>query len=210
MLVEVFFEKTYTGDFYQPKPGDIVIDCGANIGLFSLDVMRLEPSARVLAFEPFPENYSLLNRNLANAGFSMVETHNVALAGEKGHAVMEAVGKRSQDHRLNVSSEAEDLPHEQKTETLSFADVIDLSGNRRIALLKCDIEGSEKEFILNASKQHIELVDRFAIEWHDHIAPDTCQAISDCLGRTHHVTVTSDDPLGRYGMLYAAKPSTPR
>ncbi|MGW4209304.1 FkbM family methyltransferase [Lentzea sp. NPDC004789] len=43
----------------------VVIDVGAHIGLFSLDVLRRHPDAKVIAVEPFAPSYAALARNLA-------------------------------------------------------------------------------------------------------------------------------------------------
>ena len=40
----------------------LVIDCGANVGLFALWVAQRCPHAQVLAFEPSPSTYELLCR----------------------------------------------------------------------------------------------------------------------------------------------------
>jgi FkbM family methyltransferase len=50
--------------FVEVEPGDIVVDCGAYVGGFSLSAARL---ARTLhAFEPEPRNFACVARNLAS------------------------------------------------------------------------------------------------------------------------------------------------
>src|SRR5206468_150350 len=44
--------------------GDVLFDVGANIGLYSLFAAKLEPSCRVVAFEPESNNFSSLCRNV--------------------------------------------------------------------------------------------------------------------------------------------------
>src|SRR4051812_45852728 len=40
-LVEVWYERSYLPDgFYTPRPHDVVVDIGANIGLFSVQIAR--------------------------------------------------------------------------------------------------------------------------------------------------------------------------
>lgn len=47
------------------RPGDCVLDVGANIGLYSLALSRaVGPRGRVIAVEPDPDNRTLLRRNL--------------------------------------------------------------------------------------------------------------------------------------------------
>ena len=49
------------------RPGDCVIDAGANFGAFSAAAFhRLSGDLRILAFEPVPSTFEVLARNLAN------------------------------------------------------------------------------------------------------------------------------------------------
>lgn len=49
-----------------PEPPDRVVDAGANIGLFALHAARHFPDASLVCYEPDPENFALLERNLAS------------------------------------------------------------------------------------------------------------------------------------------------
>src|SRR5688572_277335 len=62
-LVEIWGLTEYTVDnFYVPSRGHVVLDVGANVGLFSVWASRSAPGIRVVAFEPFQENYDALVR----------------------------------------------------------------------------------------------------------------------------------------------------
>jgi FkbM family methyltransferase len=60
----------FLGDYFGPggvpaSPGMTVLDVGANIGMFSLEVLRrCGGDARIYAFEPAPETFGYLERNL--------------------------------------------------------------------------------------------------------------------------------------------------
>lgn len=198
MLLEVWCDQVYTRGFYRPAAGDVVIDAGANIGLFSIWMARhAPPSSAILAFEPFAENRLVLQQNLVAAGVANVRVFEAALSGARGTASMVAIGARSQEHRL-----AEDpVEGTQPVQTCSFADVLGLAGADRIALFKIDIEGAERALILQAPREALERVDRFAIEWHD-TTPGTREALLVRLRETHHTwAVGGGDRL--YGMMYA-------
>lgn len=200
MILEVWCDEVYTRHFYVPRPGDIVIDGGANVGLFSLLIARREPRCRVFAYEPFQENFDLLKANLMQAAASNVTPVWGALCGTSGSAAMTAVGARSQDHRL-VEDGAATVADVQ---TYSFADVLAAAGGSRIALFKCDIEGAEKSLFERASTPALCLVDRFAIEYHDNLTPGTLASLCERLAATHRVEVRPDGAHG-YGMLYATR-----
>jgi FkbM family methyltransferase len=197
MLLEVWFEQVYTRGFYIPRTGEVVVDAGANVGLFSIWVARNCPGCRVLAFEPFDENFRLLAENLASAHANNVRAIHGAVAGDSGVAVIADGGRRSQDHRLTDSAQASG----QTVRTYSFADILALAGGEPIALFKCDIEGSEHALFERASSDDLRNVVRFAIEYHEHLAPGTVQLLIERLSPTHAVHVR--DTGQPYGMLYA-------
>jgi amino acid adenylation domain-containing protein/FkbM family methyltransferase len=63
MYQEIVAENVYLGQGVSLPPGAVVLDVGANIGLFSWWVRRLCPDARVLALEPIPRLCQLLELN---------------------------------------------------------------------------------------------------------------------------------------------------
>lgn len=55
MLGEIIARNTYN---YAPAPGDLVMDIGANVGVFT--ALCLLNGAKVVAFEPHPEAFKIL------------------------------------------------------------------------------------------------------------------------------------------------------
>jgi len=202
MLLEVWFEEVYTGTFYTPRVGDTIIDAGANIGLFSLFVARRYPGARVLAFEPFEENYTLLTENLSSARASTVQAFRQALSGKQDVSVMIDGGDRSQDHQLTSAAVPEG--DSRVVRTCGLADVLAMSNADNVAMFKCDIEGSEFDLFEQAADRDLHRVRRYAIEYHDHRRPGTLALLRERLGRSH-VLVEKPSSEGGYGMLYATK-----
>jgi FkbM family methyltransferase len=204
MLIEVWFEHVYTGPFFTPRPGDIIVDAGANIGAFSLLMARTEPACQVLAFEPFAENFTLLESNLRSAGAANVQAFQVALSGESGSCAMLDGGTRSQDHRLvegGSGNASATIP------TASFADVLARVGPGPIALFKCDIEGSEHDLFETASDADLRRAERYAIEFHNNIRPGTLDLLQRRLCDSHDLVVKAEGAKEEagYGMLYATR-----
>ncbi|WP_328328305.1 MULTISPECIES: FkbM family methyltransferase [unclassified Streptomyces] len=77
---EIFQDDTYALDGLPDAP--VVVDAGANIGLFTLYIKRKYPAARVIAFEPVPENIRILEKNLCLHGIDDVTVHPVCLGSE--------------------------------------------------------------------------------------------------------------------------------
>jgi FkbM family methyltransferase len=62
---DIFERRVYLDNEISLAPSAIVLDTGANIGLFSLFVLQECPSAIVHAFEPAPKTFTALAENLA-------------------------------------------------------------------------------------------------------------------------------------------------
>lgn len=74
---EIFRGGTYAGIALPEKP--LVIDVGANIGLFLLFVKNHYPDAEVLAFEPLPDLVEALRRNVGLHELDDVVVYELAL-----------------------------------------------------------------------------------------------------------------------------------
>jgi FkbM family methyltransferase len=88
----------YCGDFEQRereflraflKPGDVFIDVGANIGLFTLIAAhRVGPAGQVYALEPCSVAYQRLLASVRLNHFDHVSCHKLALSDRVGQSVM--------------------------------------------------------------------------------------------------------------------------
>ena len=83
---EIVTERTYQQQGISLPDGAVIFDVGANIGLFSIYVARTVPGARIHAFEPIPELFDTLTRNLADHA-PQAHAHNVGLAARAGEAI---------------------------------------------------------------------------------------------------------------------------
>ncbi len=54
------------------QPGDVFLDIGANVGIYSLFAAKVQPKAQVLAFEPESQNYARLCLNIHRNGFENI------------------------------------------------------------------------------------------------------------------------------------------
>ena len=122
------------------KPGDTVVDIGANIGYYTLLLSHLVgPTGRVIAFEPDPLNYELLSYNVAQNGCANVELHNLAVSNTAGTLPLYQCDKNFGMHRIYDSMCCSE-------EYVSInAIVLDdfLDDELTIDFIKMDIEGAE-------------------------------------------------------------------
>jgi nonribosomal peptide synthetase DhbF len=86
---EIFDEKVYARHGIEIRDGDIVLDIGANIGLFALFVSRSGARANLFCFEPAPATFAVLERNVARHALQGVRLFNAGIAGGRGEAVLQ-------------------------------------------------------------------------------------------------------------------------
>lgn len=188
---EIWIERIYTDGFYRPADDEIIVDAGANIGLFAINIARQNPRCRVVALEPFAENFKYLQGNVANACPGNVACYEMALGAGFGRGHMQAVGARSLDHVLRVDGgeATEGKTNPNGTPVIPLSGIFDLTQLDEIDFLKVDIEGSECQVFANASSELVRRLKRIALEYHDQIVPGTLALLQRVLSPTHELTI---------------------
>jgi FkbM family methyltransferase len=121
--------------------GDVVIDVGANVGLYTIEASRLVGDVgRVLAVEPVPQHVESLRRSLDANHMSNVEVMVTAAGDSSGTA---ALG-RGENSNLGMYSVGHGTPRDRMEVTLSrIDDIVQQRGLSKVDLVKLDIEGAE-------------------------------------------------------------------
>ena len=159
-LNEVGVSRPILLDKYEPeavalfkslvKPGDRVIDVGANIGFHSLLFAQLVgPTGRVLSFEPVKYLYDALIASVAENHFhDRIEAYNCAISDRAGTSLIRhAVGTSNFGgaHLADVKRDDGHAYDEIETKTLS-----DFISDQRCNLIKIDAEGAEGRVLQGA------------------------------------------------------------
>jgi FkbM family methyltransferase len=131
----LFLEKTL-------RPGDVFIDGGANIGLFTLVASRAVGDAgKIFAFEAAKENFERLSYQLQLNGCKNVNALHLALSDSPGQIEIKIHQKNNNSGMtgayLDVYSSSELTP------ATSLDDFVATAGLTELALIKLDIEGGE-------------------------------------------------------------------
>ncbi|HEY0551965.1 MAG TPA: FkbM family methyltransferase [Verrucomicrobiae bacterium] len=129
---EVLLEGVYQLDVVPFTP-DVVLDLGANIGLFTLLAARRWPQAHLVCVEPHPTTFSFLCDNLALNGVNAVKLQ-CAVDAEVGVKFLENDGAVFQ----TLSQRASATP----VMTLQLDSLVPSRQDLKL-LVKMDIEGSE-------------------------------------------------------------------
>lgn len=123
------------------------VDIGANVGCIAQALLCR--GRRVVAFEPQPELFKLLQANVASAGGGGVATavcHNVALGAEPGRSIMPKV---AYSERGNYGGIALGLRSARGHYEVPVA-TLDGFGLEGVSFVKIDVEGHEAQVLLGA------------------------------------------------------------
>ncbi len=131
---------------YQPQPGDVILDIGAEVGTDTLafaDVVG--PAGKVIAVEAHPVAYRFLQRTVELSGLQdRVVCVHAAISSSAGTVVID-----DQSSLLRSTMKREGSGHQVRGLTLDqLCAELGLGG---IALLKMNIEGAEREALQGAA-----------------------------------------------------------
>jgi FkbM family methyltransferase len=122
------------------RPGDIVLDIGANIGYYTLIAARLVGSeGRVYAFEPDPTNFQLLQKNIQANGYQNIRPLNRAVSSRAGEVSLYLNPSNRGDHRIYDSGDGRTSV---KVQTLRLDDFFKPL-EKKVHFIKMDIQGAE-------------------------------------------------------------------
>ncbi len=202
------FWQIFLRRVYRVESSDrIIIDLGANVGLFSLYAARQAPDARIFAVEPFPATFNRLTEVVREHNLTKrISCLNYAVTGEAGTRVMRDDSLPSQQRALAPAGEhASGTAVKAKT----LSQMLQENTLHRVDLLKIDIEGGEYEVLLSIPPEVLRTIRRIALEYHGDSAPYTKRQIFDRLHESgFEITWDVQDQLG-YGVAEAVMSQTP-
>jgi FkbM family methyltransferase len=174
-IVREFQEDAYGLDAIDFRPGDVVIDIGAHVGLVSLYLAKRHPDVRIHAFEPHPLNYENCVDNLRLNDVSNVQPYRRAVTAD-GRALVLS-GLSTNTGGASAAFEMTGSIASGPVESMTLDDIFDemLAPGQRCRLLKIDCEGLEYEILPHA--RALDRVDYLVAEFHE--APSSVNGVND-------------------------------
>jgi len=134
--------------------GDVVLDCGANVGYFTALLDRLvKPNGHVHSFEPGLGTFSKLERTKALLKLEHATLYSKAVGNLVGEIDFWSSTSGSDAQQKTVQTLGRCLRHDRVDSTTLdvFAASLRDQGTDRIAFVKCDIEGAEAAMLRGAT-----------------------------------------------------------
>lgn len=142
---ELKFVKSYLIE------GDIFVDAGANIGLFTLPASsRVGNQGMVISYEPAPKTYERLVENIKLNNLKNIIPRNIGLSEKAGRLNLQ-LSNNGYDAWNTFADAKDDMFHEKaNVEVCRLDDELKIYDQDKISLIKIDVEGWEK-FLLKGS-----------------------------------------------------------
>lgn len=204
MYREIFTDRCYMQHGISLRPGDVVFDVGANIGMAALFFHSESPDIEVYAFEPAPDPFSALAENMSTHGMRGLPRR-VAVTSSSGECefgyyprvtgMSGLYADAAADEELtraflrnNGIVNEEDLDmmlagkYQQEViavRSVTLSEAITSAGVPSVSLLKVDVEKSEIEVLDGLADEDWPKVRQVAIEAHE--IDGAIARISECL-----------------------------
>ncbi len=171
---EVFLERAYAIDLiHEPR---VIVDCGANIGLASIDLALQFPNARIIALESDAENFELCAMNCAP--YPQITPLHLAVWNEEGVLNVYDPGEEHGEWGFRVEAAGGEAGRISRgsAKSVTIGTLMQKQNIEVIDLLKVDVEGAELEIFTDASAW-IDRVRVIIVECHERFRPGSENAV---------------------------------
>lgn len=170
---QVFLYEEYLMD-YDFKP-EIIIDCGANIGMATVYFKNKFPDAKIVSIEPEPSNFELLQKN--TKAYNNVFCLQGGIWNKPTNLLVKDMGVGSWGFMIEES----ETQTPESISAYTIDQIMQQFGIDRIDILKIDIEGSEKELFENNYAAWLPKTKVLIIELHDRMRKGCSKSVFKAL-----------------------------
>lgn len=162
-LIEIFLREEYG----RVADGSVLLDLGANIGAFSVYAAARARDVRVYAYEPLPEFFAQLQRNVRLNGIE-----------DRVHCFQSAVSADVEARILHVSSPGVYFPtlvaptaspaqDARPVPCTTLTEIMETNALERVDLMKMDCEGSEYDILYSTPASVLQNIGEIRMEYHN-------------------------------------------
>ncbi|MEK7257933.1 MAG: FkbM family methyltransferase [Bacteroidota bacterium] len=131
----------------------VVVDGGANHGIFSMLAARHFPGKKIYAVEAYPKLLPILEKNVAGKNIEIIPQALAAEDGEVSFFTSETSDQMGSTIPENVEEFTAGAPvQEVRVPAVSLANLVRQEGISKIAVLKLDVQGAEFSILKPAAE----------------------------------------------------------
>jgi len=210
-LIELYEEAFRKNDHFLhnsfvPQNGEIILDIGANCGLYTLGCKTRASESRLFCFEPFAYTFSLLTQNMALNNLQSVSLSQCAVGESCGQTTF--TGSENYPALSGKALTGVERPWfqnewllEDTVELLTVEDILLREELPFVDIMKIDVEGSECD-VLAGAVPVLDRVDRIIVEYH---SATLKRGVMEVCMQNGFRLLKSDDSGSYYGDLYFMK-----
>jgi len=152
--------------FHTSSQKPKIIDCGANIGAAVIYFKKLYPLSEIIAIEPNPIIFRLLEKNIKDNNFTGVNLINCCLSDKEGYENFYF----EKDGTNNLSGsifEARGNEFQLQVESVKLSSIMK---DELFDLIKIDVEGAERQIFNDlVTNDKIKSSFNYIVEYHHHL-----------------------------------------
>jgi len=122
-----------------------VLDIGANVGVTALYFSQIFPNAKIYAFEPAPDNFAVLQKNVANC--PRIRAFNFALGAQDATLELYASDNPVNFGGYSLHAAGSDTSRKVSIPVRNVAGVLKEIGVGAVDVIKVDTEGAEWDIL---------------------------------------------------------------
>jgi FkbM family methyltransferase len=169
VLYQVLFKRGRKAEYYMPpaiKP-KIILDIGSNIGASVIYFHQQFPDAKIFGFEPHPETFRILQRNVGHLHSVTLFNHGLGLAEQRIAVPAEQVNFSAFTTRGRFKG-CRNPAASVECEVRRLDAVLRENGITQVDLIKIDCEGAEADVLSVLPDEILNRCQWIVGEFHDH------------------------------------------
>lgn len=200
---EIFFMNVYNPTYLPIGADDVVVDIGANVGVFTLFAAGKTQNT-IYAYEPSPINFKFLNRNIRTNRLPNVITYDSAVCDKSGSAEL-FFSEIDAGHMLFNHNSSDEVGKHIKVPAITLQRIMEDNNLKQIDFLKMDCEGSEGSILSSTPTEYLKQIKKIAIEFHDNVSELKHEDIQRLFEKIEFTTKLEWDGKSPFGYIYAKR-----
>jgi FkbM family methyltransferase len=161
IFTEIWIENIYKKKNFDIKNNDIIIDIGANIGLFSLWAYQFCKKGQIYCYEPNNDNFIILEKNILENNLTNISAFKKIVSNTEGIRKLYQTNDFGTNNIYGSKNDSIDV------QSITLEKIFDENKISNCSFLKMDCEGAEYEILLNLPESFFTKINKICLEYHN-------------------------------------------